>query len=323
MESRITRLTTSQVKCFKTCRKRYELEYVEMLKPIETPKALEIGTLYHVGLEHLLSGLSMDAVKVCLIELQEANALHKGIDFDPMNAYIAAEMCRAWNRDSGWQNWKILHVEKSFEVSTGYAKRLLGKIDGVCIRPETGKPYLIEHKTTSMWGVDGTDYLHNLLWDEQSTNYLYAYRRMLEDGVLEGEAVDGIFYDIIEKPSIKPFTATPPEKRKYTKDGRLYAGQHESDETPEEFRLRVREWYEEKPRIHTAYVYRTPADIEAQINDFNLTLKDINAAERDSTWYRNPEACKILPCPYRSKCLDNVPDTDCLFVKKTQRNEEL
>lgn len=323
MESRITKLTTSQVKCFKTCRKRYQLEYVECLKPIETPKALEIGTLYHAGLEMLLSGVPFDVIEVNLMDKQRDNAARMGIDFDPLNAYIAIEMCRAWNRESGWQNWQIISVEKSFEVSTGYAKRMLGKIDGLVIRPETGKPYLIEHKSTSQWGQDGSDYLHNLLWDEQSTNYLYAHQRMLDDGTITGEPVEGIFYDIIEKPTIKPYLATPFDKRKYTKDGRLYAGQHESDESAEEFKERVREWYESKNRVHTAFIYRTPEDISAQIADFNLTIKDIVSAEREGTFYRNPEACKILPCPYRSKCLDNMPDTDCLFVKKASKNEEL
>ena len=321
MESRITKLTTSQVKCFKTCRKRYFLEYVECLKPIETPKALEIGTLYHVGLEHLLNGLPVEGAMLAVIECQRGNAELKGIDFDPLNAYVAAEMVRAFDRDSGWRDWTIVAVEKQFEVSTGYAKRLLGKIDGLI--EQDGKRFLIEHKTTSQWGTDGADYLHNLLWDEQSTNYLYAYNRMLEDGVIDGGEVSGIFYNIIEKPSIRPYTATPPEKRKYTRDGKLYAGQHEFDETPEEFRLRVREWYAAEKRVHTAFVYRTAADIAEHIADFNLTIKDIAAAEREGTFYRNPEACKILPCPYRAKCLDNMPDTDCLFVKKTQRNEEL
>lgn len=323
MESRITKLTTSQVKCFKTCRKRYELEYVQMLKPIETPKALEIGTLYHAGLERLLNGREFIDVAADLLEISHASAEDKGIDYDPMNVYIAIEMVRAWDRDSDWRSWKIEAVEKQFEVTTGYAKRLLGKIDGIITHPETGKPYLIEHKTTGMWGTDGTKYLENLLWDEQSTNYLFAYRRMLEDGILTGAAVEGIFYDIVEKPSIKPYTATPPEKRKYTRDGMLYSNMHESDESAEEYRKRVRAWYEEKPRIHTAFVYRTPADIEEHIRDFNLTVKDIVAAERDGTWYRNPAACAVLACPYRPKCLDNVPDTDCLFTRKQSKNEEL
>ena len=323
MDTRITKLTTSQVKCFKTCRKRYFLEYVELLKPVETPKALEIGTLYHFGLERLLSGECFADVECDMIDKARDAAASKGIDFEPLNAFVAVEMVRAFDRDSNWRTWRIVAVEKQFEVTTGYAKRLRGKIDGVVIRPENGKPYLIEHKSTSQWGVDGSTYLHNLLWDEQSTNYLYAYRRMLEDGVISGAAVDGIFYDIIEKPTIKPYTATPLDKRKYTKDGKLYAGQHESDESPEEFRLRVREWYAAAKRVHTAFVYRTQADIDEQIADFNLTLKDINAAEREGTFYRNPEACRILPCPYRAKCLDNEPDTDCLFVKKNAIHEEL
>ena len=320
-KSRIVKLTTSQVKCFKTCRRRYFLEYVENLKPIETPKPLEIGTLYHRGLELLMTGRQYLDVECDLIDLHRANAEAKGIDYDPLNAYVALEMVRAWDRESGWRDWGIVSVEKQFEVTTGYAKRLIGKIDGLVIRPETGKPYLMEHKTTSQWGET---YLDQLSFDEQATNYLYAYRRMLEDGVIDGAAVEGIFYDIIEKPkNMKPYTATPMDKRKYTLAGGLKAGQHEHDETPEDFRLRVRAWYAEAPRIHTAYVYRTQADIDDHIRDFNLVLKDISAAEREETYYRNPEACKILPCPYRSKCLDNVPDTDCLFTRKTSQHEEL
>lgn len=321
MESRIQKLTTSQVKCFKTCRKRYFFEYVENLKPVETPKALEIGTLYHYGLELLLSGHHLHEVEQDICAKQTFNAADKGIDVDLLNAFIACEMVRAFDRDSDWRNWSINAVEKRFEVTTGYAKRMIGKIDGLI--EKDGKRFLIEHKTTSQWGKDGEAYLHNLLWDEQSTNYLFAYRRMLEDGVITGGPVSGIFYTIVEKPSIKPYSATPMEKRKYTRDGALYAGQHDHDESPEDFASRVREWYAAEKRVHTAFVYRTEADIDEQIRDFNLTIKDIVAAEREQTFYRNPEACKILGCPFRSKCLDNVPDTDCLFVKKTSQHEEL
>ena len=127
---RIMKLTTSQVKCFKTCRKRYELEYVECLKPIETPKALEIGTLYHEGLEAILTGKDIAEVQKIIIGKQNKNAVKHGIDYEPLNALVAIEMCRAWEHQSGYKNWIITGVEKKFEVSTGYAKRLMGKIDG-------------------------------------------------------------------------------------------------------------------------------------------------------------------------------------------------
>lgn len=318
MDERTQRLTTSQVKCFKLCRKRYELEYVENWKPVETPKALELGTLYHLGLETLLkTGYLANALAVMRQQIK--------YDVDPVAdefTYVTVkQMITAFDRESGWRDWQIISIERPFEVSTGYAKRLLGKLDGlVKIDDNT---LLLEHKTTSQWGTDGSAYLHNLLWDEQATNYLYAHNRMLEDGSIIGDAVKGVFYIIVEKPTIRPYSATPLEQRKYKKDGSLYANQHESDETPAEFECRLVEWYMAEPRVHTHLVYRTPEEIAERILDFNLTLKDIAACEREGTFYRNPEACKILPCPYRPKCLENSPDTDCLFVRKASRNEEL
>jgi hypothetical protein len=59
------------------------------------------------------------------------------------------------------------------------------------------------------------------------------------------------------------------------------------------------------------------------VADLNLVFKDMAECEKSETYYRNPGACSILDCPYRPKCLDNLPDTDCLFVRKKARNEEL
>ena len=255
------------------------------------------------------------------MDKQRKECAEKEIDFEPLNAMIAGEMVEAFALGCHWDLWEIEAVEKQFEVTTGYAKRLLGKIDGI-IKFE-GKSFSLEHKSTSHWGKDGSEYLHNLLWDEQSTNYLYAYNRMLEDGIITGSELSGIFYVIVEKPTIKKCSATPPENRKYTKEGKLYAGQRERDETDEEYIDRVHEWYLAANRVHMSLVYRTPADIAERIADLNLTIKDMVACERDGTFYRNPEACKILPCSYRCKCLDNVPDTDCLFVTKSATHEEL
>ncbi len=318
MDERTQKITTSQMKCFRTCRKRYELEYVECWKPVETPKALEIGTLYHLGLETLLkTGNIASALAVMRSKIK--------YDVDPVadefTYFVVKQMITAFDKESGWRDWQIISIERPFEVSTGYAKRLLGKIDGLV--KIDGNTYLLEHKTTSQWGTDGSTYLHNLLWDDQATNYLYAHSRMLEDGSILGEAVKGVFYCIVEKPTIRPYKATPLEQRKYKKDGSLYANQHEADESPAEFEVRLNEWYWYEPRVHTHLVYRTPDEIKERIKDFNLTLKDIAVAERDGTFYRNPEACKILPCPYRPKCLENNPESDCLFVKKAARNEEL
>lgn len=320
MEERTKKITTSMVKTFRSCRMRYKLEYVDMLKPVETPKALEIGTMYHACIEKLLKGVAMDVIRAELFD-----RINPALDpvQDELNAYTVWNMVKAFYRLSGWREWDVQFVERSFEVSTGYAKRLLGKIDGVIRKPDTNEWFLLEHKTTSQWGTDGSTYLHNLLWDDQATNYLYAWSKLLEDGQIDGEAVKGIYYVIVEKPTIRPYQATPLDQRKYKKDGTLYANQHEADEMPMQFDDRLHEWYEAAPRVHTEFVYRNSDEIAARIDDLNLTIKDMYACERDCTYYRNPESCKILPCPYRPKCLENTPDTDCLFVRKTARNEEL
>jgi hypothetical protein len=323
---RTTELTHSQVKTFKQCRRRYFFEYVEELKPVATPAALHLGTLYHYGLELLLSGKKqLQEIEDELILMQQANCEAAGVDYDPVPPGIAFCMVEAFDREIDWRKWRITAVEKKFNVSSGYGKRIVGKIDGLIdfVIDSNKMKFLLEHKTTSTWGVDGSAYLRNLMWDEQSTTYIYAYNEMHRRGELSGELVAGIFYNIVEKPTIRPHLATPVEKRVYKRDGSLYASQREYDETPEEYLARVKEWYLAKSRVHQHFVYRTPAQIAEHVADFNMTLHDINAAERDNTWYRNPMACSILSCPYAPKCLDNSPDTDCLFVKKSRKNEEL
>lgn len=321
MEKRTVNFTTSMVSCFKQCRKKYYFEYIEQIKPIKTPAALKRGTLYHLGLEMLLAGAKLPTIKDALIQREIANSEELGIEFDPIPAGLAYLMVEAFYRESGYKNWKIHAIEKKFEVSTGYAKRLVGKID-VLIEND-GYFFLIEHKSTTRWDVDGAEYLHNLLWAEQPTNYLYAIRKMQEDGTISCPEIKGVFYVICEVPKLKRYEATPMEKRKYKRDGSLYSNQHEEDETPEEYLARCAEWYAEKPRVHTHFEYRTGKEIDEQIADLNLVFCDMLEAEKNGTFYRNPSNCSIIDCPFRPKCLENTPDTDCLFVAKNARNEEL
>lgn len=318
---RTVEFTTSMVRCFKQCRKRYEFEYIEQIKPIQTPAALKRGTLYHLGLEMLLAGAKLPEIREKLIQTEVENAEALGIDFDPIPSGLAYLMVEAFYRESGWQNWQIHGIERKFSVPTGYAKRLTGKIDALV--EHSGNFFLIEHKSTTRWNSDGSEYLHNLLWEEQPTNYLYAIRKLQEDGVCNLPEIKGVFYVICEVPKLKPYEATPIDQRKYKRDGSLYANQHEFDETPEEYLARCAEWYAEKPRVHTHFEYRTGKEIDRQIADLNLTFKDMAEAEKLGTFYRNPAACSIIDCPFRPKCLEDKPDTDCLFVSKVARNEEL
>jgi hypothetical protein len=65
---------------------------------------------------------------------------------------------------------------------------------------------VVEHKTTSSDIGPGSAYWAKLTLDTQVSAYLGAH-----------EGVEGMLYDVIRKPGIRPYKATPPADRKYTK----------------------------------------------------------------------------------------------------------
>jgi|GEM_PF-1241617 len=73
-----------------------------------------------------------------------------------------------------------------------------------------GACLVIEHKTASTDVEDGSPYWKRLRLDSQVSNYYDGARAL-------GMPPDGVLYDVIRKPRIKPLKATPVEARKYTK----------------------------------------------------------------------------------------------------------
>lgn len=304
----IIEVTTSMLRCFKECRRRYKYEYIDLLKPAVKPTALEIGTLYHRMLESYITDGTTE------INLKEE-------EVDEVNLAIAQAMATAYVKWSQEQDLEFVEVELPFIVSVGHGKRLKGKIDAVVERNE--EYFLVEHKTTSQYNEE---YLQSLMLEEQPTNYLYAFNKMVDHAELGGinKKAVGMFYLIVEKPTIKPYKATPIEQRKYKKDGSLYANQREFDETLEEFKERLAKWYAEEERIHRHFIYRKANELKEHIEDLQLQIKDLIRAEADGTYYRNPASCKIFGCPYRALCIAEDPKNFIdLYENKTKRNEEL
>lgn len=296
------------LRCFKECRRRYKYEYIDLLKPAVKPTALEIGTLYHRMLESYITDGTTE------INLKEE-------EVDEVNLAIAQAMATAYVKWSQEQDLEFIEVELPFIVSVGHGKRLKGKIDAVVERNE--EYFLVEHKTTSQYNEE---YLQSLMLEEQPTNYLYAFNKMVDHAELGGinKKAVGMFYLIVEKPTIKPYKATPIEQRKYKKDGSLYANQREFDETLEEFKERLAKWYAEEERIHRHFIYRKANELKEHIEDLQLQIKDLIRAEADGTYYRNPASCKIFGCPYRALCIAEDPKNFIdLYENKTKRNEEL
>ena len=157
------RLSVSKLKAFKSCRRLYELRYVERLRAVEKSESLVIGSNYHQLLESLYNGnfgvLEGNYSKECAM----ATAYFK---------YI-------------YPKFKVVETEKWIEYDLLDGDKLVGQIDAIA---DDGT--IVEHKTYG--GNDSFEqYEYNLLWDEQ----ILAY--MLMTGKRE------VWYTVCRKPTIR------------------------------------------------------------------------------------------------------------------------
>ena len=125
----------------------------------------------------------------------------------------------------------------------------------------------IEHKTTSK-SVDEF-YINRLNWDMQVSLYM----------ILTGK--NKCIYTVCQKPTIKM----------------------KKDETEEEFFNRCIQWYHEETdkKVGLFEVVRTNEELEAKKDE---VLKICNEIKNTNLYFRNPNNCMILDCPYSSICLD-------------------
>lgn len=139
------RLSNSRIQCFKSCRRKYELKYVENIVPVQNAEALERGKSYHEKVEMILKGeeFAFDDPKT------DAMAL-------AFKKYILPEV------------GQVKAVEEWFERELPDGNVLCGKCDG---RLADGK--ILEHKTTSADLDDA--YIASLQNDEQILTYMWAY----------------------------------------------------------------------------------------------------------------------------------------------------
>ena len=135
------RLSISRIKLFKSCRRAYELKYVEGLEPVEKAESLQTGLSYHEKLEQLYQDGAFD------------------IDMTKESAMACAYMKYIY------PEFKCKAVEEWCEYSLMTGDTLVGRVDGIA---EDGR--LVEHKTTSSEITD--EYEYNLQWDEQLLAYM-------------------------------------------------------------------------------------------------------------------------------------------------------
>ena len=314
MEQR--KLTNSMRSKFNACHRAYKIAYVDLIRPAKASEALTFGTAMHALLEAYWTGTNPDFSKTTGDEFKDKTLIAL---FD---GYV-----EKWGLKD-YLNYERIGAEIGFEAplmnpETGGTSKtwvLAGKIDAIAKDKTTGKHIIIEHKTTSQDIGPGSDYWKKLPIDGQVSGYYVGASTL-------GYEVDVCLYDVIRKPTIKPYKATPEENRKYKKDGTLYAGQHETDETPDEWYARLKKDIAERPEYYfqRIEVVRSESDLSDYLFDMWAVGREIADAERIGRWSRNPNACSVYgSCEYFDVCtgcasLDDVT----LFRKAETPNEEL
>ena len=295
-------LTHSRLSCFRACPKKHFWRYEIGLRPDEDSFPLRIGQMFHRALEADSRGENLD------VTMEE-------ISDDPYDLALVAAMFvgykRRWADES---HIETLDVERTFDIpltnpDTGASTpvwQLAGVLDRIVRLPD-GRVALMEHKTTSRDFSPGADYWTRLQLDQQLSIYILAARAM-------GYDIQTVLYDVTRRPSLRPLKATPDDKRKYTKDGKLYANQRDQDETPEEFAARIAEDIESRPeyyysRIEIARPEQDIIDCQAELWQQQLSIRE---AQRSGRWFKNPESCFGLngTCAYLGLCQSRMsPDS--------------
>ena len=137
------RLSISKIKAFKSCRRLYELKYIEGLQPVQKSEALETGSNYHKLLEEL-----------------NKNQYH----WDYFDYSKERAMAEAYYKYI-FPKFHVVKAEKWLEYDLGAGDKLVGCVDTI-----TDDGHIVEHKST---GQEITEqYEYNLLWDEQILAYM-------------------------------------------------------------------------------------------------------------------------------------------------------
>lgn len=285
--------TNSRGKDFRACPRLHHIRYNLGVAPAVEADVVRFGSLWHTGTEAWWNAQrAPQAVPEEWLE-QALDAL-RAASTDPLDLVRAEELMRGYHlrwKDE-WHDVLEVEVEFSCELvnpQTGASSRtfdLAGKIDGI-VRDRAGRVLITERKTSSEDIGVGSEYWRRLTLDPQVSTYFVGARAL-------GYDPEGCLYDVVAKPRLQLLKATPLESRKYRqKDGGLYAGQRETDESLEEYRDRLREHIAENPDRYyqRGEVVRLADQEEEAAYDAWQTARLIREAKSTGHHIRNPDAC--------------------------------
>jgi hypothetical protein len=333
--------THSRASCFRRCRREHYYAYELCRRPVKAAHALVFGSLYHIGQEQLWLGWQegrKDGLEMAIAALHArwAAAEVENSELEIFDLVRIEELIRGyyfrWMKTM--EKMRVVAVEREFCCEMRNPETLCpsktwglgGKVDAICEIDD--EYFVVEHKSTTSDISPQSDYWLRLKMDGQVSTY-YRGAESLPDNW----AITGCLYDVAKKPMLRPYEATPEDKRKFTKDGKLYKTQREKDEEPEEFRKRIQDKILEDPN---AWFQRgTVIRLDEEMREFEFdtwttarAIRDCQLAQRRlgfHAWSRNPDACVRFNkfCPYWYVCNNEAEiDDDTQFII-TQQHREL
>lgn len=344
MKRRLPVHSNSSLGRYRRCPKEFFFYYVMLRKGRGKAAALRFGTLFHAALNAWwrCAGSAIEKLQagIAAIEAQERER-------DPFEMAKARALIIGYTTRWGDGEHETLAVELPFNLEIrGEPMRmidmrgetvgktipdvefsLVGSIDAIVRRRRDGRVRNVEHKTTTADISQGSNYWrHVVTLDPQVSTYDDAARKL-------GYETADTLYDVIKKPELKPLLATPEDARKYTKPTkkepipRLYAGQREDDETPDQYFDRLVADIEARP---TFYFQRMPIvrleqDNEAHEQDVRGTARMIEFSRETGTWPRSPNACERYHqlCEFHDVCSGiTTIDDNSRFEDVTREHEK-
>jgi len=299
-----TTLTQSSMGTLQACPTMYDLRINQGYVPLDRPITLKVGSAFHKGVEAFRVHGTWDTFEVGVV-LNE---------LEPDQRCVVRVMLEVYARKHAGETWCYEAVEKQMSCANAFeGVDVRGVIDAI-VTTMNGERFIVETKTTAR--IDGT-YLESLWYKRQTLMYSW----------MDGD-VDGVVYDIIQKPTIRRLKATPEDKRKYNKDGDLNRKQREHDESDGEFMERLRSWYRDHPEaLHREKIVHTEDQIAAFRNDLSDIASLLKHFEAKGSWPRNLNACFAYgrPCEFAQYCQSdrNPMILDSYYKKRDDVHPEL
>jgi hypothetical protein len=323
-------LTTSEIACHNRCPRRRYYAYVLLRRPIRKSTALSLGSFFHAGMD---AWWEHDTENALHWAKRRANESEHATELNPFalakaNAMLTAYDA-AWARDKPRPFVSPAAIEQRFIVpisnpDTDRESRLYefgGSIDKVLANTD-GSTTIVEHKTTNVDIAPGSSYFQFLAIDSQVSGYFIGANGL-------GYDVKECLYDVAAKPRHEQLSATPEEQRKYTKkEGKLYAGQRESDETLDEFTRRIIDDIVERRDAYfrRVTITRTDDDLLDFRRELWVVAHDIHQCKLTGIYPQRTTGCKAFGtlCEYFGVCTRTQDiDDDSIFRKVTSKHEEL